>query len=93
MFFKLLIFFEISHLEKVIESIGSVHNNHYEDRVYSIECKYTCLKLGASQWSGYVNNFDKSFTYNCPENYVVTGKILHKKIKQEYFITAKHFIQ
>ncbi|XP_067663464.1 uncharacterized protein [Haliotis asinina] len=57
-----------------IVSWESYHSNYHEDRRHSFTCQRT-PKLGKCQWSGYVNDFDKPISYQCPNNGVISGVI------------------
>ena len=64
-----------------IYRVRSSHSNHHEDRRWSFSCRYD-RKIGSScQWSGYVNNYDQSILYQCP-NGVIAG--LHSKHHNHY---------
>merc|ERR1712093_873445 len=58
-----------------VSGLRSFHHNGYEDRRFSP----LLTNIGSTQahkhWSGWVNNWDAYFHYDCPNNYVVTGFI------------------
>ncbi|XP_046551997.1 hemagglutinin/amebocyte aggregation factor-like isoform X2 [Haliotis rubra] len=55
-----------------IASWESYHSNHHEDRRHRFTCQKT-PELGKCQWSGYVNQFDKPISFQCPNNGVISG--------------------
>merc|ERR1711922_50809 len=58
-----------------IARIRSVHHNHYEDRLWNVDCQRMSGVLAnkACAWSGYVNSFDAMISYTCPSGKVMTG--------------------
>lgn len=62
-----------SVLGETIKSIGSIHDNHYEDRQWDIDCKPAGYTMGISTWSPYANDYDGSMNFECNEGSVVTG--------------------
>jgi len=51
-----------------ISRIESYHSNYREDRRYHFECRNDINRMGTCQWSGYVNNWDETISYFCPNN-------------------------
>ncbi|XP_050964382.1 hemagglutinin/amebocyte aggregation factor-like [Labeo rohita] len=56
-----------------ISSIRSEHSNYHEDRHWDLSCKRTNKPNAECHQSAYVNDFDKAFTFECPENYAIAG--------------------
>lgn len=56
--------------------MSSRHNNNYEDRRWSFECKSNLVNRGASTWTPYVNDWDGSMNFFCDDGNVITGKIV-----------------
>jgi hypothetical protein len=60
-----------------INGLQSHYNGHRKDRIF----KPRLTKIGARQQhralSGYVNNYDGTFTYTCPHNKVMVGLFSH----------------
>ncbi|BFZ19530.1 hypothetical protein BsWGS_22570 [Bradybaena similaris] len=61
--------------QQVIKTLVSQHDNHHEDRVWNMLCAAPPneVKLGECEWSGYINNFDELFEFQCPEDRVIAG--------------------
>jgi len=61
----------------VIHHIISVHSNWYEDRKWTITCgrepKLPRFRDQKHSWTGYINHYDGSFTYECPGRSILTG--------------------
>ncbi|XP_056015799.1 hemagglutinin/amebocyte aggregation factor-like isoform X2 [Ostrea edulis] len=58
-----------------LNGVSSVHNNKKEDRMFRFRC---CTpKPGYHhkncKWTGWVNNWDETFSYFVPRNYVIRG--------------------
>lgn len=53
--------------------IKSTHSNKKEDRTWEWICRPNAALAGHSRckWSNYVNNFDGTLRYSCPENYPI----------------------
>ncbi|KAG9330482.1 hypothetical protein JZ751_024216, partial [Albula glossodonta] len=49
------------------------HSNDAEDREWGFSCKRTFDSQSECFWTNYVNYFDERFTFNCPQNYVLSG--------------------
>jgi len=59
-----------------ITHLTSIHNNNYEDRMWAFECQAVKeeAEFTACAWTGYVNNFDEPFIYECTEGAgLITG--------------------
>ncbi|XP_063058028.1 hemagglutinin/amebocyte aggregation factor-like isoform X2 [Engraulis encrasicolus] len=56
-----------------ISTISSDHSNHHEDRHFNMSCKPTAASNPPCYVSNFVNNFDESFVFTCPENDVLAG--------------------
>jgi len=58
-----------------VSGLRSVHDNGREDRLFSP----LLTNIGSTQahkhWSGWVNNMDAYYLYDCPNNYVLSGFI------------------
>jgi len=51
-----------------ISRMESYHSNYREDRRFNFECRNDINKMGSCQWSGYVNDWDQTLVYYCPNN-------------------------
>ncbi|XP_046382093.2 hemagglutinin/amebocyte aggregation factor-like [Haliotis rufescens] len=58
---------------KSIASWESYHSNHHEDRRYKFTCQKTPSLSGRCRWHGFVNQFDKPISFQCPNNGVIRG--------------------
>merc|ERR1712215_272530 len=57
-----------------ISHIESIHDNKYEDRKWGFECAPTGFEFDTCSWTGYVNNFDETFVYECTTGAgIITG--------------------
>ena len=57
-----------------ISWIKSQHHNGAEDRRWKFGCGYVRkTHFSRCRWSGYVNNWDEPFKYQCPHNCFVAG--------------------
>ncbi|XP_012938768.1 hemagglutinin/amebocyte aggregation factor [Aplysia californica] len=61
-----------------IQSIESVHSNHYEDRVFKFGCKslkdtFPEQTISTCEWSPYENSFDHLLEYQCTGNRIISG--------------------
>jgi len=59
-----------------ITHLRSIHDNHHEDRVWAFDCQTVKkeTKITACAWTGYVNNLDEPFSYECAEGAgLITG--------------------
>ncbi|XP_021379237.1 uncharacterized protein LOC110466804 [Mizuhopecten yessoensis] len=56
-----------------LRSLSSTNNNHYEDRVWSMGCYPAVATVQNCQWTGYVNEFDQPFDYECPGDGFING--------------------
>ncbi|XP_048767671.2 hemagglutinin/amebocyte aggregation factor-like [Ostrea edulis] len=69
-----------------LNGISSVHNNKKEDRRYRFRC---CTPKGRyyhkfCRWTGWVNNWDATFSYFVPRNYVIRGiNSIHSNSKED----------
>ena len=44
---------------QTITHLMSIHDNHYEDRIWAFDCSPLETPYDTCSWSGYVNNFDE----------------------------------
>jgi len=72
--------------DQVVIGIESFHSNWHDDRSW----KVTCAKLDTERFylgectdSGYVNDYDERFTFNCPKDGVVRKVYSHHEDKFE----------
>ncbi|XP_071172822.1 dermatopontin-like [Mytilus edulis] len=57
-----------------ISQIHSVHNNHYEDRIFAFQCRVTEIQQHTlCNWSQYANAFDQFFSFQCVNHGFITG--------------------
>ncbi|XP_018949936.1 hemagglutinin/amebocyte aggregation factor-like [Cyprinus carpio] len=56
-----------------ISAISSYHNNYHEDRRWKFSCKPTFSWGTDCFLSPYVNDFDKTFSFECPPHHVIAG--------------------
>ncbi|XP_033755806.1 uncharacterized protein LOC117338556 [Pecten maximus] len=56
-----------------LRHISSHHNNHHEDRVWSMGCYTGIAPVYDCQWTGYVNDFDDPFDFECPGDEFING--------------------
>merc|ERR1712172_369532 len=68
------LFFECPEGE-TISHLLSMHDNGAEDRRWGFECKPVAdFPFDSCSWTGYVNNFDETFVYECTTGAgVITG--------------------
>merc|ERR1719209_255477 len=67
------LFFECPSGESIFHLI-SMHDNKHEDRRWGFECKPVDIPFDSCAWTGYVNNYDETFVYECTNGAgVVTG--------------------
>lgn len=57
----------------VVSGILSQHHNFYEDRQFHILCRYTTGIRSRCYWSGWVNDFDQFFAYQCYHHGFIHG--------------------
>lgn len=62
---------------KAVSSIYSVHDNHREDRLFSIKCADIPVPADTVDrtcyWTGWLNSWDQPFNKKCPSNGYVAG--------------------
>ncbi|XP_071121722.1 dermatopontin-like [Mytilus edulis] len=58
---------------KMISYIRSVHNNVAEDRVWDFRCRRNPYGSNGCSWSGWVNSWDETFAFICPDNRYISG--------------------
>uniref|UniRef100_K1QVM8 Hemagglutinin/amebocyte aggregation factor n=1 Tax=Magallana gigas TaxID=29159 RepID=K1QVM8_MAGGI len=69
-----------------LNGVHSVHNNKKEDRRYKFRC---CTPRSGyyhknCKWTGWVNNWDKTFSYFAPTDYVIRGvSSIHNNKKED----------
>ncbi|XP_071160609.1 hemagglutinin/amebocyte aggregation factor-like isoform X1 [Mytilus edulis] len=56
-----------------VYEINSKHDNFFEDRVFEILCRPTGKSSSGCQWTDYVNSFEQSFEFQCPNQSVMSG--------------------
>merc|ERR1711892_61225 len=57
-----------------ISHIQSIHDNSHEDRIWGFECAVVENLFDSCAWTGYVNNFDETFVYECTAGAgIITG--------------------
>ncbi|CAL1547709.1 unnamed protein product [Lymnaea stagnalis] len=58
-----------------LKHLDSVHDDHYEDRVWNFSCSVPPhgAYLTECEWSGYQNNFEEILEFQCPNESVITG--------------------
>ncbi|CAG5128367.1 unnamed protein product [Candidula unifasciata] len=61
--------------QQIIKSLESQHDNKYEDRVWNMICALATneIRIGACEWSGYVNNYDELLEYQCADERIIAG--------------------
>merc|ERR1712185_59311 len=66
-----------------VSGLHSTHSNRREDRLF----KPLLTNIGTTQahkhWSGWVNNWDAYFHYDCPTNYALSGFISYHSNRKE----------
>jgi len=74
-----------------LTSITSIHSNHYEDRKWSYKCgKFGGWHVGECNWTGWVNDYDEQFTYDCPGEKVMGGmNSIHSNYYQDRIFRFK----
>ena len=61
---------------EAIYFMKSQHSNHYEDRIFQLNCRQLNTgSLRKCHYTGYKNNYDKPLFASCPKNYILTGII------------------
>ncbi|XP_073694652.1 dermatopontin-like [Garra rufa] len=58
---------------QTISSIKSQHDNSKEDRIWEFTCTDTFDPSAECSMSPYANDFDQTFTYECPPNHIMAG--------------------
>ncbi|XP_060065774.1 hemagglutinin/amebocyte aggregation factor-like [Ylistrum balloti] len=58
---------------KTLRHLSSHHSNHHEDRVWSMGCYDAVAMVHNCQWTGYVNDFDQPFDFECPGEGFING--------------------
>ncbi|XP_060079471.1 hemagglutinin/amebocyte aggregation factor-like [Ylistrum balloti] len=56
-----------------LRHLSSQHSNSHEDRVWSMGCYPAVAMVYDCQWTGYVNDFDQPFDYECPGEGFING--------------------
>lgn len=57
-----------------LTTIASSHDNHHEDRRWTYNCgHFGGWQVEQCDWTGWVNNYDQAFTFQCPHNKVIGG--------------------
>ncbi|KAK3091194.1 hypothetical protein FSP39_017861 [Pinctada imbricata] len=54
----------------------SVHDNRFEDRLFDLSCEFleqTTALTPICSWTGYVNTWDKTINFYCPNNGYING--------------------
>ena len=71
--------------------IASSHSNYYEDRKWSYKCgNFRGWHVGECNWTGWVNDYDKTFTFDCPGEKVMGGmKSVHSNYYQDRIFKFK----
>ncbi|OWF37968.1 Hemagglutinin/amebocyte aggregation factor [Mizuhopecten yessoensis] len=59
--------------DTTLRHLSSSHTNYYEDRVWSVGCYPAVARLENCQWTGYVNDFDQTFDFECPGDGFING--------------------
>jgi len=58
---------------QMIYSISSNHSLWHRDRTFSIYCRESNRLVNQTVQTNYTNDYDQSFDFKCPENYVLSG--------------------
>jgi len=72
-----------THGHTFVSGLRSFHHNGYEDRRFSPLLTNVGSTQAHKHWSGWVNNMDAYFHYDCPTNYAVTGFISYHSNRHE----------
>lgn len=81
--------FQCDGSRESISHIYSEHDNKKEDRRWDLDCSSlpgmssSARSRETCHWTGYVNNWDDPFNYNCPNNGYITGMSSYHDNKKE----------
>ncbi|CAG5115563.1 unnamed protein product [Candidula unifasciata] len=58
---------------QLLSSIGSIHKNSYEDRLWKFQCRPAPGPVYDCDWTSYLNEFDQVLNFTCPRDYLING--------------------
>merc|ERR1712139_39415 len=67
----------------LVSGLHSTHDNRREDRLFRPLLSNVGSTQAHKHWSGWVNNWDAYFHYDCPTNYALTGFISYHSNRKE----------
>ncbi|XP_069113827.1 hemagglutinin/amebocyte aggregation factor-like isoform X2 [Argopecten irradians] len=56
-----------------LRHLHSHHDNHHEDRIWSMGCYPAVAPVYGCQWTSWVNGYDQAFDFECPDEGFING--------------------